>query len=51
MPSNLTERIDAGVITLARIPRAQLIAWSQEATRQCDKDALGDAIMYGERDG
>ena len=47
MPNNLAERVDASVINLASVPRKRLIAWSQEATRQCDKDALGDAIMYG----
>ena len=47
MPNNLAERVDASVINLASVPRKRLIAWSQEATRQCDKNALGDAIMYG----
>ena len=47
MPVNLYERVQAGALSLRNVPRKRLLAWAREATRQCDKDLLGDAIIYG----
>lgn len=42
---HLTERIEAGVISLEKIPTARLIEMSKQAQGR-DKDTLGCEIMY-----
>jgi len=46
MPTNLADKIEDGVISLASVPTDKLKEWAAEAEHWQDKDAIGCELMY-----